>query len=235
MADPSFRFQLSELSGICDMPNKRYMLITTEDSSMSPSASPRAVSIKKKTTQTHKPCIILQSYRDCTDIRPLNNIKDGKSTLPKISPENLIRRSKDLRLALISTGQNPRSSVLSIISKANQQSSIYPNSNSLIECTTERQGNSTIVSPTSFKPALNKSSITNMPDIHQPSIQQQNICNPIDSRYQPLPQIDSSIPIKVSQNVPLVLDEEYVQNATVKCADWLITYVFDKTYDKSDE
>ncbi len=39
------------------------------------------------------------------------------------------------------------------------------------------------------------------------------------------------------ENVPVV-DEEfeaYVQKAMVKCADWLIKYVFDKTYDENDE
>jgi hypothetical protein len=40
------------------------------------------------------------------------------------------------------------------------------------------------------------------------------------------------------ENTPLVMDEEfqkYVEKAIVKCADWLIKYVFDKTYDNDDE
>jgi hypothetical protein len=49
---------------------------------------------------------------------------------------------------------------------------------------------------------------------------------------------DEEAAAEEEENTPLVMDEEfqrYVQKAIVKCADWLIKYVFDKTYDEVDE
>jgi len=103
------------------------------------------------------------------------------------------------------------------------------------------------------------------PTIGKSLAEQEYIFTPIDSRYESLPKIKCPLtssntqPLKMShndyskqlnnnnkvihfygneeddENIPLVVDEENVQKAIVKCAYWLIKYVPDEKCDENDE
>jgi hypothetical protein len=276
--------------------NHHRPVLNNKHSSMFVNAAPIAVNNKIRAIQTRKPRINLKSYYEFTDIRPLNigNIggtKNSLGTFSNLSPEKLVERSKELRLRRISTRPNPRPSVLSTTVITNQQSSIWSSYNSPIDFAKQAQVNSLILSSNAVGPAMNKSPMGHMPDIHQrsnrvqpvtrqPLTEQQNILVPIDSRHKSLPKTKTSLPkahnrtvskskspfplsntqpLQISQNdyskqsnnniiqlyqseednenLPIMDEEfeEYLQKAIVKCADWLIKYVFDKTYDENDE
>jgi hypothetical protein len=273
-------------------------VLPTKHSSMFVSPSSIAVNNKIRAIQTRKPRINLQSFYDFTDIRPLNIAQQGRisnstNTFANLSPEKLVERSKELRLGRLTTRQNLRPSVISSNSTANQQSLIWPSYDSPTAFFKQSQVEPIIMSPTAFGPIMNKSSMGNIPDIHQrlnrtqtttarpPLIEQPINLIPVDARHkssfktkssipkaydrtiakmkspfvssnvQPLPMFQNDyfkqfnnniIQIYESEeddeNAPFVMDEEfegYVQKAIVKCADWLIKYVFDKTYDEIDE
>jgi hypothetical protein len=277
--------------------NHHRRVLNNKHSSMFVSAAPIAVKNKIRAIQTRKPRITLQSYYDFTDIRPLNignngGITNSSGAFSNLSPEKLLERSKELRLARMTTRQIPRPSVLSTISTTNQPSLVWPSYNSPGGFARQAPANSPTVSPTALGPTTNKAFTGHMPDIHQrssraqttarqPLTEQQNILIPVDSRHKSLPKNKSSAPktyqrtisktkspftilntqplqilqndysklpnnynniiqlyeSEEDENVPVV-DEEfeaYVQKAMVKCADWLIKYVFDKTYDENDE
>jgi hypothetical protein len=196
-------------------------VLPSKDLSMFVSASPRAGNDKIRAIQTHKPRSISQSYRDLTDIRPLNIGNNScisnpiTRTFSNFSPEKLVERNKKLRLDPISTRQNPRPSVLST---TYQQSFIWPSYNSPTGSTKQSQVNSSTVPPTVLRPTMNKSSTCNMPDIHQRSsraptttigqslAEQKNSLIPIDSRHTSLPKIKCPLtssniqPLQMSHN-----------------------------------
>lgn len=254
--------------------------VPTKHSSMYVSSSPLAMNNKIRAIQTRKSRITLQSYCDFTDIRPLNIAQNGRmynstTSFSNLSPEKLVERSKELRLARIAARPNLGTSVLSTTSIANQQSLIWPQNNSSNAFGQENQINS---------PTAHKSSIANMPDILQRTHrtnttntrtllnEQQNKSIPktkpsIPKAYdRTIAKVKSSFPStnpaltpifhndyfkqmntnaiqfyeseEDEENNPIEIDEEfeeYVQKAMVKCADWLIKYVFDKTYDQIEE
>lgn len=186
--------------------NHHRRVLTNKHSSMFVSASPIAVNNKIRAIQTRKPRITLQSYYDFTDIRPLNIGHNGginsSTTLSNLSPEKLLERSKELRLSRIAARQslNPRPSVLSTISTANQASLIWPSYNSPHGFAKPNNAESP-----SMSPIMNKSSNVHIPEIHQrssraqtiarqPLTEQQNLLSSTESRHKSLPKTKSSAP-----------------------------------------
>ena len=254
--------------------HRRAML--TKHSSMYVNSSPLAMNNKIRAIQTRKSRITLQSYCDFTDIRPLNIAQNSRmynstTSFANLSPEKLVERSKELRLARMAARPNLGTSPLSTTSINNQQSFIWLPNHSSTVLGQENQ----ITSPTA-----NKSSVINMPEIAQRTHRTRTTVNEqpnksisktkpsIPKAYDrtmakaksPFPSTNpATAPIfqneyfkQMNQNFgqfyeseedegenhPLEMDEEfeeYVQKAMVKCADWLIKYVFDQTYDQIEE
>lgn len=230
-------------------------LTTTTHPSMFVNASPIAVSNKIKAIQARKTRLtLIPANNDYTDIRPLNfgytgGVTHSRTDFSVLTAERLVDRSKDIRLDRISTRQPPRPSVLSSTS-TNQQSLLWPNYQSSTGCNKQpqTQSNSTTVTPPATK---NKSPGGKIPYIsrhrnRQPLFNRQNSLTPIEP--QPKSPIKKMPVINVTERTNhfpihendeddenMAVDEEfeqYLEKAIVKCADWLIKYVFNE---KSDE
>jgi hypothetical protein len=217
---------------------------TTPHSSMFVNASPIAVSNKIKAIQARKTRLtLLPTNHDYTDMRPLNfgyngGVTHSRTDFSVLTAERLVDRSKDIRLDRISTRQPPRPSVLSTTS-TNQQSLLWPNYQSSTGCNKhlQTQSNSTTITPPATK---NKSPGGKMPDIPRHR-NRRNSLTPIE------PQQKSTVKKNPITNTPrrtnhflmnegdeddenLIDDEfeQYLEKAIVKCADWLIKYVFNE-------
>ena len=270
-------------------------------SPMYASASPVAVENKIRAIQKRKSRIILQSYYDFTDIRPLNIGNSGGTTnisesFSNISPQKLLEHSKNLRLGRLSTNHNSRPSVLSRTSTTNHQSSNTSGYNSPIGFAKQSQANSSTVSSNVHKSQIDKPSARKMPNVTQDSnrahppvayktlTEKQTSLITAQPRHKFFPKAIPSTPkayyrtiphsgkppfpttpmqslqvstdnyLKESKNIQSsklidihkkqdndvakntsIIHEEYLRQSIVKCADWLIKYVFDKEYDGIDE
>jgi len=185
-----------------------------------------------------------------TDIRPLNfgytgSASNSKAKVTIWTAEKLVDRSKDIRLDRIHTRQPPRRSVLSTTS-TNQQLLVWPNYQSSNPGSKQPQphSNSTTLTPPAIRSINNKSSGGKMPEIprRQPLIDRQNSMTPIELQqkltcsertnnnnillYETEEDVEDD-----EEEEDLLMDkefEQYLESATVKCADWLMKYVFNE-------
>lgn len=217
--------------------------------------SPIAVSNKIKAIQARKIRLNpLPNDTNYTDIRPLNfgytgGIANSKANV--WTAERLVDRSKIIRLDRIATRQPTRPSILSSTTTINQQSLSWPNcqSSNLGNKQLQTHSNSTTITPPVFGSIKNKSPGGKISEIPQhrtrpPLIDRQNSLPPIEQQKQL-----HSLPRTIHNNLltydiqqedddenenenveeDLLIDKEfqqYLEKAIVKCADWLIKYVF---------
>lgn len=217
-------------------------------------ASPIAVSNKIKAIQARRTRLNpLSNDTNHTDIRTLNfgctNSKVDDTTV--WTAERLVDRSKDIRLDRIYTRQPPRPSNVSTTSIhhsvcwANYQSSNLGNKQ------LQTNSNSTTITPPMFGSIKNKSPGGKISEViqrrnRQPLIDRQNSLPPIEKHHQQ--QQQQQKPHSISQTIhdnlliadiedaeedeeeeDLLIDKEfqqYLDKAIVKCADWLLKYVF---------
>jgi hypothetical protein len=208
-------------------------------------ASPIAVNNKIKAIQARKPRLIRPSDYDYTDIRPLNiahDIPNSSANFSVLTAERLVDRSKCIRLDRIPTRQPVRRSVLSTTS-ANQQSLLWANyqSSTGFHKQSQTQSHSTTITPPVIGSTKNKSVGGQTLDIHQRRtpqvmIEQQNSLTPIKSEQKSSKRTNNNIfPLwENEENLPVIMDDEfeqYLEKAIVKCADWLLKYVFNEKSD----
>ncbi len=218
--------------------------------------SPIAVSNKIKAIQARKTRLNpLPSDSDYTDVRPLNFGYTGGATNSRTNvtvwtAERLVDRSKDVRLDRIATRQPARPSVLSSTT-ISQQSLLWPNYQPLTveNKQLQTQSNSTTITPPAIGSIKTKSpggKKVELPRrrIRQPLIERQNTTKPTEppQKTSQMPPITSPertnenhhhhflLPKDINENEEdVTMDkefEQYLEKAMVKCADWLIKYVF---------
>ncbi|UJR15016.1 hypothetical protein I4U23_001993 [Adineta vaga] len=185
-----------------------------------------------------------------------SGVAKSRTDYSVVTAEKLVDRSKDIRLDRISARQQSRPSVVlntnnnqpNIFWSNYQQSSKYNKQN-------PTQSNSTARTPPGHESAKAKSPMRKMPDIPRRQPRQTSIDRPdplltveIKERSKSKPQPTRASRIKSHDrlihhnnirandneedddngNNPLMDEEfeEYLEKAIVKCADWLIKYVF---------
>jgi hypothetical protein len=237
--------------------NYRRQFLTTTRSPMFIDACPIAVSNKIKAIQARKTRLnALTTNTGYTDIRHLNfgcttGVTNSKGNFTVWTAERLVDRSKDVRLERIPTRQPARRSVLSTTS-TNQQSLFWPNYQPSVIGNKKLQtkSNSTITPPPQ-PPAIgsikNKPAGGQMPEISRrqnrpPLVDRQNSFNPTElPQKSPERTINHNLPTDETEEeedeeeeeeeeeiVPDKDFEQYFDQAIVKCADWLLKYVFNE-------
>lgn len=191
-----------------------HRLLTMTDS------SPVAVRNKIKAIQSRKPRITIPTYYDSTEIRPFPMLNSSAS-FSVITAERLVDRSRAFRHAAAVTTARP--SILSSSSFATQSNPFQrmpeiPQRRRSRPATLDRHNSLTPIdstktnkSPNLLPTAANFSSH----QIHFPSNDDQH---------------------SDDDNEECAVDEEfqeYYDRAIVKCADWLMKYVFNNEYEPS--
>lgn len=228
----------------------RRRFLTTTRTPMFLDASPVAVSNKIRAIQARRTRLNpVTNSTTHTDIRPLNfganNAPNNcKGNVTVWTAERLVDRSKDIRLDRIHTR---RSGVSTATTTINQISALGANcsSSAVGNKQVQANSNSTIVTPPAISSIKNKSpggKISELPRrrTRPPLIDQQN--SPILIEFPqknllhcPIRTINHiSMPKDIVEEEveELILDkefEEYLQRAMIKCADWLLKYVFIET------
>ncbi|UJR31659.1 hypothetical protein I4U23_019140 [Adineta vaga] len=192
----------------------RHRALINPESSMFMNASPVAVSNKIKAIQTRRPRVTLPSYYDFTDIRPIhigntNGITNSLTSFSNLPLEKFSEHSKNIRLGRILSRRNPRPCCLSSTSTTNQQSSIWSTYNSPTGFLRQSQVNSPIPS----NGPMNKSTISNMPEINRrssraqttsrkASTDQENSLVTVELRHKSLTKTKSSVPKAYQHTTP---------------------------------
>ena len=191
-----------------------------------------------------------------------HGLTNSAASFTVITAERLVDRSKDFRLDRISSRQPPRSSILTStsVNQPSFLWTNYNSSNGFNkQQQAATHSNSTTITPPGRDSSKNKSSGGKIPDIppprrSRPSLPEQpTSLTPINTRAKsslkpksPLIRANHSsqrtnhrhLAIYESddekENLMLIDKEfrEYLEKATVKCADWLIKYVFDQKLDE---
>jgi hypothetical protein len=199
---------------------------------------PIAVSNKIKAIQARKTRLnTLTTNTGYTDIRPLNfGCTNSKGNFTVWTAERLVDRSKDIRLDRIPTRPPARRSVLSTTS-TNQQSLFWPNyqTSAVRNKQPQTYSNSTITPPPAIESIKNKSAGGQMPEIprrqNRPYLfDRQNSLIPTE-RPQKSPERNPLTEETEDEEEEIVMDkdfEEYFERAIIKCADWLLKYVFNE-------
>lgn len=228
----------------------RRRFLTTTHSSMAIDACPVAVSNKIKAIQARKTRLnSLPAESGYTDIRPLNfgytgGVTNSKANVTVWTAERLVDRSKSIRLDRIPTRQPSRPSVLST-TNTTQQSLLWPNyqSSTLGHKKLQIHSNSTTITPPAIGSIRKKSAGIKMPEIprrqnRQPLIDRQNSFTPVEPQQKSLETtINNNLPTyeteqEQDEEEEILIDQEfeqYLDKAIIKCADWLIKYVFKET------
>ncbi|CAF0885892.1 unnamed protein product [Rotaria sp. Silwood1] len=191
-------------------------------------------------------------------------VTNSRTDISVLTPERLVDRSKDLRLDRIPKRLPPRSSVLSTnINQPSLLWPGYQASNESNKQHQIPSNPPTITSPTAVRSCKNKSlPCGKIPDINrrqnrqlyndrQSSLtlneqQKKTILRKKPSQIQihnnTIEKINNNNDLQTyeteedEENIPI--DEEferYLETAVVKCADWLIKYVFNQTIDKQND
>jgi len=184
---------------------------------------------------------------------------NSNSNVTVWTAERLVDRSKGIRLDRISTRQPPRPSALSATS-TNQQSLLWANYQPSTVGNKQLQTNSNTrtITPTAIESIKNKSPGGKMPEIvrrrnRQPLIDRQNSLTPVELQAKSFQSPIFNFPERTTNNNLLgceteeeeeereveeednvVMDkefEQYFERAIVKCADWLMKYVFNEKND----
>lgn len=193
--------------------HQRRRFLPTTHRRLFPETSPIGVSNKIKAIQSRKtrlnPILTETEY---TNIRPLNiGYTNSKEKLTVWTAEKLCDRSKDFRLDRIPT----RPTIVrrpSIYSTAimNQQSALWTNK--------QQSPTTTSPLPAPHGSIKNKPTGGKMPEIPRRQIRS-NLPQPVTTNSHETSE----------QETDLVMDKEfaeYLEKAIVKCADWLLKYVF---------
>lgn len=183
--------------------------------------SPMKYNFKNELSGRSKSRIILHSTCDYTDVHPLNlgQINRHTNLIPtplfsKISPEKLIERSQQLRLSRLSNSSNlPPISTL--------------DNTSCIQSTKPQQKTSVpIIARHQSLPKVKPSPV----DISQRT--KSRMSNPVIARHVSCRQTTIQKQSNDNgENLPWIIDEEfrqYLQRATLKCADWLMRNNFEE-------
>jgi hypothetical protein len=181
-------------------------------------------------------------------------VTNSRTEFSVLTAERLVDRSKDIRLDRISTRQTHRPSFL-LNTSNNQQSFLWSNYQPSTACNKNHQTQlyTTITTPPAIGSPKNKSSGSKIPDIprrrnRQSLMDQHNSLIPIEVKQKSAskPQPSQNVVVKSRESTNnnlntlptsesddndenLHMDEEfeqYLEKAIVKCADWLIKYVF---------
>lgn len=164
--------------------------------------------------------IILHSSYDYTDVHPINIAPTNRQTnltptpsFSKISPEKLIERSQQLRLSRLSTHLNaplPSISTVDHNTLKVQQNTSVP-----------------IIARHQSLPRVK----TALVDVDQRA--KSRMSNALIARHSNSRQADTHKPHVENQNdLPWIMNEEfrqYIKQATIKCADWLMRNNFEET------
>jgi hypothetical protein len=208
--------------------------------------SPIAVRNKIKAIQARRPRLTVPSYYDSSEISRLNMADHATVRFSVISAQRLADRSKDIQLHRISAWQPVRSSVYSNSALDAKQSYLWTNYNSSNRFGKLPVTNSRFKSAMTPEPHSNKTPITRSRQTRQSSA---------DSHLKSSLKMKSTLmrtDLSSSQTIPFISDDqqtnkneitdcdvefrEYVDRAIVKCADWLIKYVFNSdVYESNDE
>ena len=233
--------------------------LAKNNSTMFINAAPVAVNNKIKAIRARKTRLTLESTdQDYTDIRPLNfgysgGLTSSRTNFSVITAERLVDRSKDIPLGRISGRRPARASV-----NNNQSSYLWLNDQRPTGGVKQHYTQSNFMMNTSapMGSSKNKSAVGKGLDVssrrnRQLLIDQQDSLTPVESQHKTA---SKTKPLQISSmkserkndskvvryyveddNEDIVVDGdsvEYLEKAMVKCADWLIKYVFDQKFDK---
>jgi hypothetical protein len=202
--------------------NNRRALLTTAHSAMLINASPVAVRNKIKAIQARKARFTIPSYYDSTDIRPLNfshGVASATANITVITAERLVDRSKDVRP--------------SFTSNASSNQPVLPWTTSFNSSSDFNRKVPTNSSFTTFNESTrNKLTSVQMPRIRPSFSQQPQLpALTLPRRTHPAPIEDN--PIRDDDD-----DDElsqYLEHSLMKCADWLMKYVFNEPIAKASK
>ena len=213
---------------------RRFLTTTRTPTFIDP--SPIAVSNKIKAIQARKTRLnSVINTTGHTDIRPLNfgqssSLGHSKSNVTIWTAERLVNRSKDLRLDRFST----RRFGLTTTTTAGLWPNCPPSAGGNKQIQTN--SNSTTITPPAISSIKNKSAGGKMPELPRRQLRP-----PLTDQHNSAVFIDIPSPIRTINHIhirkdlveeeleELVIDkefEEYLERAIIKCADWLLKYVF---------
>ena len=193
------------------LPNNRRALLTTTASAMLINTSPVAVRNKIKAIQARKPRFTIPSYFVATDISPLN-FSHGTANITVLTAERLVDRSKYVRR--------------SFTSNASTNQPVLPWTSSFKSSSDFNRKLPTNSSFTTF----NESTRHKLPVVQMPRIRSSL------SQQPQLPALTHPTPI---DDHPIDDDDDelsqYLEHSLLKCADWLMKYVFNEPMAKASK
>ena len=199
------------------LPNHRRTLLPAAHTTMLINASPVAVRNKIKAIQARKPRCTIPSYYDYTDIRPLNfsqGVASAPARITVFTAERLVDRSRDVRPSLTSNASTSQP-VLRWTTSFNSSSDFNRK-----------------LPMNSSTATFNESTRIKLPTVATPHIRPSFSQQPslpaliLPRRTHPTPIDDDPIDDELS---------EYLKHSELKCADWLMKYVFNEPIAKASK